>query len=421
MSEEETLLLAEPALSVNSEPLVETSLLAEPALSVNSEPLVDPISDQPLLAEEDPKKKLWWDSWGKRLFSWNTLIVIVYTMALVGQTLLYKLESQKLPTHVALLDFVQPFFAFWQVGAVQLFRHLMWKSVERPDVRWRTLLWYLAVTVLIWLWVLGTRYGSRGDLVSGPIFTVITALPIPLTMLGSLVFLGHRYSVLHYIGGGLVLAAIPLSLMHLFLDPSSFHRNSAVALVVLILSQLPMAVYTVWSEPLLQSGRLDTFWLLFFISLFHTILAIPTFLLTPILVSGVPFTLSAIWANVRDGFTCFFAGTSSSPLDFCADAGFIFIPYSVFIIVYALLGLYIVRNMSASVTALANGAALPIASLLFSVSIFGGDPFSLWVILGVCLAFAGIVIYRIRPERVSPEAKCIRYYGGMASDVEEEE
>ncbi len=75
-----------------------------------------------------------------------------------------------------------------------------------------------------------------------------------------------------------------------------------------------------------------------------------------------------------------------------------FIAYLIVILSYSLANLYLIGRVSASAVSIAGSAALPIASLLFLVPLFGGFPFSLWSIVAVLMTAVGLVAYRLRPE-----------------------
>lgn len=355
------------------------------------------------------------------LLSWHTLLLLIHTAVFAVQQLMYKKLSEMMSNYTMMLVLLQPLlllpiYILWQVGrALRGF----WRP---PDLRMSTMGIYVGQALLVAVFTAGERYGSRGDLVSGPLGLILRSGTTPTVMLLGRLFLGRTFAWTHLLGALLVVGAVPVSLVPSF--ELGFSRSSASAVVVLLLSVIPLAGVQVWNEYLLQTKRVEKEWLLIFLCLFHVIICVPMFLLAPLFQPGdVGWNFDDIWANARNGFACFFTGQNFAANDECTWAWAWFVSYTVALSSLGVLALFLTKIISAPAVAFSQSVALPIVSLLFILPVFGGFPFSPWLIPSIAMVMVGMVLYRLKKEGIDgkPLCKCGRNIDDRPVIVEEKE
>lgn len=331
-------------------------------------------------------------SWRARLFSLDNALLLANAAVCTAYALVGKKVSEMMQNYTFTLAFMQP-VSLWPLFCAA-FAWGRCRGTLRP-LSCGTFSWLLVCTVCVFVNTLGTKYGSRGDLVSGPVGSLASQVQIVFLMALSILFLRTRYRLWHYVGAFVVTLAVIVVLIPALINGLSV--NSAAALVVLILSYIPLTVSVVITQHLLQAGSCDITTAYFVISSVHSVVNLLAIPLIPILQPGVQWW-DGIRVNLRDGFLCLLAGRNSAPGDDCPFVGLWFVGYLLTLLGAAVLALVIQKRMSATASSLSSSAAIPISSFLFILPLFGGFPFSWYLVGSLILMIIGLVIYRITPE-----------------------
>ena len=242
-------------------------------------------------------------------------------------------------------------------------------------------------------------------------------LQIPFNMIFSRLLMHTQYKRAQVVGGTLCFLGCALAVLPLFTDGSSADvRVSSIILV--LLSYVPMSMSFVYKETQLKAHNLNVFYLTTWVSC----LQIPVqFLLVPLEslpgLDGVK--LSSIPESFSNGARCMVntalvdppafcnataqaanaCGDTPLPPD-CANAGWIFVVFVVFLVALNVFGLTLVKYCSAVLLALSNAMALPVQNLMFSASVASGPAASAFNVpltwedgVGLAIVLAGLLLY----------------------------
>lgn len=194
------------------------------------------------------------------------------------------------------------------------------------------------------------------------------------------------------------------------------------SVVIYSCADIPIALSTVWKEVVFKRTGLDVFTLTTVVSWIQVCL-IWVFLPVSQLkgFGGTP--LSSVGREFRHGFRCF-AGDNAMPvtdengvvLEFCSSkVTALTFTYSLSGFLAGILGLIVVRRVSASVQILAQAVSLPIANLLFASRLIMGsnrDPLNLWNVGGLVLVLLGFLLFQypsggLKPDQAPKAVKAI--------------
>lgn len=124
----------------------------------------------------------------------------------------------------------------------------------------------------------------------------------------------------------------------------------------------------------------------------HSLCNLPALLLIPVLLDQ-PFNTTVIVENVQDGFACVFAGVPEP----CAPVIIWTMLFFTCTIGTALLSVLVQKTLGAASASVAISASIPLGSLLFLIDVFGGYPFSPFLIVALVLSVAGVILFRLFP------------------------
>lgn len=217
-------------------------------------------------------------------------------------------------------------------------------------------------SALLTVWVVMQKYGSRGDLVSGPLGTLAGQLLIVFLMIFSIVFLRMRFTIWHYLGVVLVIGAVIVALIPAIMG--GLNVASSAALVVSLIAAIPIAISQTITQYMMKHGMVDIVTLYFFVTLLQSIMTLFAIPLIPILQPNLNWW-GDIGPNLRNGFLCLFAGVDSAPGDDCYLAGLWFVGFMLSALAAAIITLIIQKRMSAAASFISSSAAIPPICLCF--------------------------------------------------------
>jgi drug/metabolite transporter (DMT)-like permease len=248
-------------------------------LVINSE---SPATAAPMAAGE--KSKLLVDN----------LLLVANCLSVLAYILLGKTTSEVMQNYVFTLAFMQPLL-LWPV-------FFIWFVCKRKSMIPLTMKAFTYLTIgatCIFLSVLGSKYGSRGDLVSGPVGSLVQQFLIVVLMALSVLVLKMRFRVLHYLGALLVVTAVIVVLIPSML--AGLNVNDAAALAVLILQNIPLSISLLINQHLLKSGMSDLATIYFIVVSIHSVLNLLAIPLIPLLQPNLHWW-GDIVPNMRNGF-----------------------------------------------------------------------------------------------------------------------
>ena len=331
-------------------------------------------------------------TWRSLLFSRSFVFWAVYVLSLVLYTLTGKRQSTLAADFVWTLMMLEPLMLVPTLLAIQLFRivFLKFRLFLKPSSFLRS----CACGGLIFVYITCQKYGARGDLISGPILVLLSQIGLMIVFVLSIV-LGRRFSFWQFLGAGLVISAVALSLIPDFL--SGKIAANWVALIVIICSYFPLSISQMTAERLMQTDlSMDFVNLLLIVVVVHCILNVPALYLIPVFLDEVPYNVSVILENVNNGIVCVFVGSPSDP---CHDVFYWTMAFYVSSILAGLLSILVQKHISAAAASLAITSSIPLAALMFLIPLFGGAEFSWFLIGSLLLMVPGVVLFRLFPPK----------------------
>jgi drug/metabolite transporter (DMT)-like permease len=236
---------------------------------------------------------------------------------------------------------------------------------------------------------------------SGTLVNVLSNAVLPLTMIGSVVFLKTRYKKSHFLGCGLVIYGIMVKLMpQLFLGESQGRNgsNPLLWIVLLIVSAIPGAASNIYKEIGLKDTQGDVWYMNAWIGVFQTLfgmLTVPTVAI-PWPKPAQIITFSEFPQYFHDANTCWL-GDDVRLGDSCSDLIWIFGVFILFNITYNQLMLLIFREGTSVLFTIASAARLPLVDVLLLSKFIAGEAavnkLSVYDYYSLIILVVGIAVY----------------------------
>jgi drug/metabolite transporter (DMT)-like permease len=251
----------------------------------------------------------------------------------------------------------------------------------------------------------------------GPLLILLSQAAIPMSMLISRYMLNAHYSKLQYFGALVVVGGIIC-----VLAPTLNGEGSVLWEIVMIMSNLPQALSSVYKEIALGDTALDPIflngWIAVFQLLFSLILCVPASQ-----ASEPPINISELPQNLWDGLLCYGGHNSvtcaddaddgeCSPDD-CSSSTLFVTLYLMFNIGYNILIILIIKYGSSNLLYMALTLMVPLGNCAFTLNFVPGHaPLRSTDIFGLIIICAGLFAYRFANGLVK------KYMGGECCGID---
>lgn len=240
---------------------------------------------------------------------------------------------------------------------------------------------------------------------SGAAQQLLNQALIPCTMLSSFLFLGRRASLLQ-VGGAIVILFGAAIVIWPALDSSNF--THAIPIVIYFCSNIPFSASYVYKEYAFKNLEIHVIYLTQWVSTYQLLLG---FLMAPFqMIPGIGsengFSFHQIIDNFGSGVDCFLERSETCK----RNSAFLFlIGYCIVNFSFNTLGLFLVKNGSATFNAISYAIILPLTTLGFSVPLLGRyrESFQLVAIIGLGVVLFGFFLWKyesiwdIEPQQFS--------------------
>jgi drug/metabolite transporter (DMT)-like permease len=291
----------------------------------------------------------------RRIFTWTNLFLVTFLLLQAGILFLQKKVSQRMYNYPFVLTISQPICTTILFGLLTLTNHVynMLKTKKAAQInvaeyydtgdytvdKIRSIRIKKQKTPIYRLLILGgliilsnflAYCGSRGNLVPGPVVVLLQQLVVPVTLVLSIIFLKTRYKLWHYLGAAFILTGIFIVLWPK-LEDADFTDNAIWAMLLLIVSSIPMSSAIVYMEHALKNTKLGIFYMWMWVNIFEFIVAVPLVfaivpiqgtkiilnLATEILILDLGIPISETWTNIVNGYKCLIENEPTLPEDQC--------------------------------------------------------------------------------------------------------
>jgi len=361
----------------------------------------------------------------------SLIILALFIACGTIETVDYSLNGKKfMVNYLTVLNLLVVFVAtgfFWFVVMIQTQRgfytdHPHFKRSITLHPKWffvTVLVMALCDTIALYVAILASRD------VTAPLRNMLQQGNIPITMLLSRFYLGHRYSASHFTGAGCIIGGIALVIWQVdtHTDNDENHDTSnAWWSLAFFLSCIPMSLSICLKEHVLNhhSHPVDMHLVNACVTGVQLVLGL---ILCPIsyMVTINTFSLDGLSSNLTDGIKCAMSGVGCNSQ--CDDVNSAFsgvcyaegsgcnleyAPASVWLYIlvcclFNLLMLWVISENTAALYFVALAAIIPVVSLISTSSIYSAIDlctvtFDGLQVLGLVIVVVGIAVYRIRPD-----------------------
>jgi len=245
---------------------------------------------------------------------------------------------------------------------------------------------------------------------SGTMQQLLNQAIIPVTMVGSFIFLKERYSLIQIGGSLLIVGGVTLSLLPSLTNSGGDSQQNIPFFNMFFLCQaIPFAASNLYKDIAFKSVDMDVwylqFWDVFYQSLIGTFLFPANTLLPPpakIIWSDIPSAMKngGICLSGTDVITplnsnC--GSSASNQCDACTHAWLILIIYMCINVIYNIFILLVIKHGSATILSIAQTIRLPLTSIAFSQKWIMGNQvegFSNFTLYGLFIILAGLSAFR---------------------------
>ena len=240
------------------------------------------------------------------------------------------------------------------------------------------------------------------------IMVVLGRISLPLTMITSYFLLDRRYHNNHYLGVGLTLSGVILTIIPEFIKSRQEVDSSPVAIFVYTLSIVPGVLSYIYKEKYLKGkDGLNVWWMNSWISLWQFVIGIITI---PLLFIPIKYTYIApetLGSYIKNGLNCQFAGINYYSNDNCSLSFLWLIIYQFISAIANILMFIILRHGSSLIFLVLSTLKTPITGFLGYILmsynlIYTTDAQKVQIhptdYVSLILIIAGSVVYNLKPE-----------------------
>ncbi|KAL9658109.1 hypothetical protein ABK040_013022 [Willaertia magna] len=251
--------------------------------------------------------------------------------------------------------------------------------------------------------------------VSGPVNVLMGQSVVLVNMIASFIFLHFRYNIFHISGVILVLAGITIDIFPLFANGAAGDDpNAWLWILLLFISNIPMAASNVYKEKYLKEANLDVFYLNSWVAIYQFIFGLMSVFTVYIVLPDSPHVEPKDMYNyIWNGIKCFF-GVNSELTDQCDWFWAVFMVFICFNMTYNILILVVFKRGSSTLAVVASVARLALSNFGFLIKPLAGEAYqpslSWFDIIALVLLILGIVVYSATNEKVAGESDYLRRF-----------
>jgi len=238
---------------------------------------------------------------------------------------------------------------------------------------------------------------------SGTMQQLLNQAIIPVTMIGSFIFLRERYSLIQIGGSLLIVGGVTLSLFPA-LTGGNNEGNLPFFNMFFLCQAIPFAASNVYKDIAFKSVDMDVWYLQFWDVFYQSVIGTLLFPVNTILPAAARITWKEMPTDMEHGALCL-AGintitsncTPGVSCDNCHGAWVTLILYMSVNVIYNVFILLVIKHGSATVLSIAQTIRLPLTSIAFSMKWIMQDQveaFSQYTIYGLVIIIAGLGAYR---------------------------
>jgi len=241
---------------------------------------------------------------------------------------------------------------------------------------------------------------------SGTMQQLLNQAIIPVTMVGSFIFLKERYSMVQIGGSLLIISGVTLSLLPSMTGADASSSTNVPFFNMFFLCQaIPFAASNVYKDIAFKAVDMDVWYLQFWDVFYQSVIGTFLFPVNTILPHPANIAWSDIPSSMKNGAICLSGtnvvvsncGTSSDPCDSCHNAWLILIIYMTINVVYNVFILLVIKHGSATILSIAQTIRLPLTSVAFSMQWIMGaqaEKFSPYSLYGLFIILSGLSAFR---------------------------
>lgn len=242
---------------------------------------------------------------------------------------------------------------------------------------------------------------------SGTMQQLLNQAIIPVTMIGSFIFLKERYSLIQIGGSLLIVGGVTLSLLPSLTNNSSNSGNITFFNLFFLCQAIPFAASNLYKDIAFKSVDMDVWYLQFWDVFYQSVIGTFLFPVNTILPKPANIAWKQIPSAMKNGAICL-SGVNvittncgfseSDPCDNCHNAWLTLLIYMTINVIYNIFILLVIKHGSAAVLSLAQTVRLPLTSIAFSQEWIMGkkqkEPFSQYSLYGLFIILAGLITFR---------------------------
>jgi len=269
---------------------------------------------------------------------------------------------------------------------------------------------------------------------SGTMQQLLNQAIIPVTMIGSFIFLKERYSLIQIGGALLIVGGVTLSLLPSMTSTGdSGGQNIPFFNMFFLCQAIPFAASNVYKDIAFKAVDMDVWYLQFWDVFYQSLIGTCLFWVNPLLPKPANIEWKDMFPAMENGAICLSGtnvitsncGGSSTPCDACHHAWLILGIYMSVNVVYNIFILLVIKHGSATVLSIAQTIRLPLTSIAFSQNWIMGnqvEPFSQFSLYGLFIILSGLSAYRAgslmkRPEGGEGTVKIIPRPGPGGTEI----
>lgn len=271
---------------------------------------------------------------------------------------------------------------------------------------------------------------------SGTMQQLLNQAIIPVTMIGSFIFLKERYSLVQIGGSLLIVGGVTLSLLPSLTNSGDSGQNIPFFNMFFLCQAIPFAASNLYKDIAFKSVDMDVWYLQFWDVFYQSVIGTFLFPVNTILPHPARIEWKDIPSAMRNGGICLSgtdvvklpncSATDASDLcDDCYHAWLILIIYMSINVIYNVFILLVIKHGSATVLSIAQTIRLPLTSIAFSQKWIMGnqvEPFSNFSLYGLVIILGGLSAFRVgslmkRPADGEGSGKIILHAGPGGSEI----
>jgi len=184
--------------------------------------------------------------------------------------------------------------------------------------------------------------------------------------------------------------------------------GSLWAMMILLFSNIPVAIAIILMEDSLKHKRVEMFWMWMWVSFFEMLASLPViFLDLPI----QKIAISKALENIVNGYECLFFGSNVTMEDSFELVGYWYLGYVILLVLAKINLSFIVKFSSSTLMWIAATCALPLANFAFSSEIIMGKSYTrelpYFLIGGLSVGIIGMIVYLSARETQRKRLKII--------------